>query len=276
MPWPWTDSQSRESRRVIPAGKNESGPDTAPGSASTKNRVLFALGSRRRNRRSGSRPIQRSRGPHLNAPPCQPASASHRPRQVATQRRPRAAKRRKPGQWCLSTIASQRRRSVGLASRISTSASRRSPGAARQTGWASIHVRICLSMPRCGGFRVEPPAKNRADSEKIADHGKNLLPGEIDRKWRGMTLPDPAPGPAPGPVVDAGNPPRLHPTRAKADTSGACHRVVTLATGPPGRRTGIPSQIPIATVVLGGVDSRPILRHRNGTRARNRDEHPLS
>ena len=69
------------------------------------------------------------------------------------------------------------------------SASRRPPGAARQTGWASIHVRICLSMPRCGGFRVEPPAKNRADSEKIADHGKNLLPGEIDRKWRGMTLP---------------------------------------------------------------------------------------
>ena len=166
MPWPWTDSQSRESRRVIPAGKNGSGLGTAPGSASTKNRVLFALGSRRRNCRSGSQPIQRSRGPHLNAPPCQPASASHRPRQVATQRRPRAAKRRKPGQWCLSTIASQRRRSVGLASRISTSASRRSPGAARQTGWASIHVRICLSMPRCGGFRVKPPAKNRADSEK--------------------------------------------------------------------------------------------------------------
>ena len=118
IPWPWTDSQSRESRRVIPAGKNEAGLGTAPGSASTKNRVLFALGSRRRNCRSGSRPIQRSRGPHLDAPPCQPASAGHRPRRVATQRRPRAGRRRKPGQWCLSTIASQRRRSVGLASRI--------------------------------------------------------------------------------------------------------------------------------------------------------------
>ena len=45
------------------------------------------------------------------------------------------------------------------------SASRRSPGGARQTGWASIHVRICLSMPRCGGFRVKPPAKNRGSQE---------------------------------------------------------------------------------------------------------------
>ena len=43
-PWPWTDSRSRESRWVIPAGKTGAGPDSAPGSARPENRVLSALG----------------------------------------------------------------------------------------------------------------------------------------------------------------------------------------------------------------------------------------
>ena len=79
---------------------------------------------------------------------------------------------------------------------------------------------------------------------RLCDDGHDPVPRQRDataKKHSGQA-PDPVPGPAPDPVVDAGNPPRLHPTRATADTPGACYRVVTLATGPPGRRTGIPSQ----------------------------------
>ena len=75
---------------------------------------------------------------------------------------------------------------------------------------------------------------------RLCDDGHDPVPRQRDATAK--KHPGQAPDPAPDPVVDAGNPPRLNPTRAKADTPGACHRVVTLATGPPGRRTGIPSQ----------------------------------
>ena len=100
------------------------------------------------------------------------------------------------------------------------------PGHTGTRSWHGRHRHVSPGMP---AFAMTAPVRSRA----------NAMPPP--KKHSGQA-PDPVPGPAPDPVVDAGNPPRLHPTRAKADTSGACHRVVTLATGPPGRRTGIPSQ----------------------------------
>ena len=100
------------------------------------------------------------------------------------------------------------------------------PGHTGTRSWHGRHRHVSPGMP---AFAMTATVRSRA----------NAMPPP--KKHSGQT-PDPVPGPAPDPVVDAGNPPRLHPTRAKADTSGACHRVVTLATGPPGRRTGIPSQ----------------------------------
>ena len=71
----------------------------------------------------------------------------------------------------------------------------------------------------------------------------------------------------PGSVVDTVNPPRLHPTRVTADKAGAGHRVVSLATVPPGHRTGIPFQVQNATVML--VRTRQFLPLQLGKKVRH-------
>ena len=59
------------------------------------NRVLFASRCKRRNCCSGSQPIHSSRGRSLNAPACQPMSASQRSPSTATWRTLRPTKVRK-------------------------------------------------------------------------------------------------------------------------------------------------------------------------------------
>ena len=62
-----------------------------------RNRVLFATSRKRRNCCSGAQPIQASRAFTLNAPHCQPASASQRPSaDTATCRTPPPNRHRNP------------------------------------------------------------------------------------------------------------------------------------------------------------------------------------
>ena len=91
-------------------------PPAAPGSA-----CCSRSGAYRRNCTDVCQPRQRLRGAHLNAPDCQPTSASQCPRHSATRRRPRPANCLNPRQWCSRMRSSHRHRSSPWAGRTSTS-----------------------------------------------------------------------------------------------------------------------------------------------------------
>ena len=78
-------------------------PPAAPGSA-----CCSRSGAYRRNCTDVCQPRQRLRGAHLNAPDCQPTSASQCPRHAATRRRPRPANCLNPRQWCSRMRSSER------------------------------------------------------------------------------------------------------------------------------------------------------------------------
>ena len=89
--WPCASRQSALSRRRLSDSARDARFGVPDASGSTRNRVLFPIRRRRRNCTERCHPSHRSRGPHLNAPDCQPASAAQWPRHSATCRRPRPA-----------------------------------------------------------------------------------------------------------------------------------------------------------------------------------------
>ncbi len=118
-------------------------------SGSTRKRVLLPIRCRRRNCTERRQPSQRSRGAHLNAPDCQPRSASQWPRQTATWRTPRPANWRNPRWWCSSTSASHRRRSSARTGRTSTSPTTTS----RLSKDAAMHALYTIAHAKASAFR---------------------------------------------------------------------------------------------------------------------------
>lgn len=75
---PCASRQSALSRRRLRDSARDARPGIPDTSGSTRNRV-FPIRCRRRNRTERCHPSQRSRGLHLNAPDCQPSSATQWP-----------------------------------------------------------------------------------------------------------------------------------------------------------------------------------------------------
>ena len=117
---------------------------------------------------------------------------------------------------------------------------RRGRGAVARQGVFPNHQNRARPRPHRDTVVTWPAPSCFPGYAHLCDNGSDPVPRQHDAAAK-KTLRTGS-GSHPGPVVDTENPPRLHPTRATADMPGACHRVVTLATDPPGRRARIPSQ----------------------------------